>query len=81
MDYKEKTVNMNAHEIEYEISGEEMQFVEVILDPGESVVAEAGSFMMMDQDIQMETIFGDGSKQNEGVLGSLFSAGKRLLTG
>jgi len=72
---------MNAHEIEYEISGEEMQFVEVILDPGESVVAEAGSFMMMDQDIQMETIFGDGSKQNEGVLGSLFSAGKRLLTG
>lgn len=72
---------MNAHEIEYEISGEEMQFVEVILDPGESVVAEAGSFMMMDTDIQMETIFGDGSKQNEGVLGSLFSAGKRLLTG
>jgi len=72
---------MNAHEIDYSIQGEEMQFVEIELDPSEAVVAESGSFMMMDDSISMETIFGDGSKQNEGVIGKLFSAGKRLLTG
>lgn len=69
------------HEIDYQIYGEEMQYVEIELDPQEAVVAEPGSFMMMDQEIKMETIFGDGSNQNSGVLGSLFSAGKRLLTG
>lgn len=72
---------MNAHEIDYRIFGEEMQYVEIELDPQEAVVAEAGSFMMMDTDIQMDTIFGDGSNQNKGVLGSLLSAGKRILTG
>ncbi len=72
---------MNAHEIDYEILGEEMQFVEIELDPQEAVVAEAGSFMMMNTGIRMETIFGDGSKQDQGVMGKLFSAGKRLLTG
>lgn len=72
---------MNAHEIDYEIYGEEMQYVEIELDPQEAVVAEAGSFMMMDADIKMDTIFGDGSNQDSGVLGKLFSAGKRLLTG
>ncbi|WP_139956409.1 TIGR00266 family protein [Flavicella sediminum] len=72
---------MNAHEIDYEIHGEEMQFVEIELDPDESVVAESGSFMMMDSGVEMNTIFGDGSGQTEGVLGKLFSAGKRLLTG
>lgn len=72
---------MNAHEIEYKIHGEEMQYVEIELDPQEGVVAESGSFMMMNEGIQMETIFGDGSNQNEGILGKLFSAGKRLLTG
>ncbi|WP_088342007.1 TIGR00266 family protein [Robiginitalea sediminis] len=72
---------MNAHEIDYEIHGEEMQFVSVVLDPNEAVVAEAGSFMMMDPDIKMETIFGDGSGQDTGVLGKIFSAGKRILTG
>lgn len=72
---------MNAHEIDYKIEGEEMQFVEVELDPQESVIAESGSFMMMDSGISMSTIFGDGSGQSEGVLGKLFSAGKRLLTG
>ncbi len=72
---------MNAHEIEYEIYGEEMQYVEIELDPQEAVVAEAGSFMMMDTDIKMDIIFGDGSNQEEGVLGKIFSAGKRLLTG
>lgn len=72
---------MNAHEIDYHIYGEEMQYVEIELDPQEAVVAEAGSFMMMDTGIKMETIFGDGSNQDTGVLGKLFSAGKRLLTG
>jgi len=72
---------MNAHEIDYTIYGEEMQYVEIELDPQEAVVAEAGSFMMMDSDIKMDTIFGDGSNQDTGVLGKLFSAGKRLLTG
>ncbi len=72
---------MNAHEIDYIIHGEEMQFVEIELDPQEGVVAEAGSFMMMSDGIKMDTIFGDGSNQNEGVMGKLFSAGKRLLTG
>ncbi|MCM5663520.1 TIGR00266 family protein [Galbibacter mesophilus] len=72
---------MTAHEIDYQIFGEEMQYVEIELDPREAVVAEAGSFMMMDSGLQMDTIFGDGSNQERGVLGKLFSAGKRLLTG
>lgn len=72
---------MNAHMIDYEIHGEEMQFVEIELDPQESVVAESGSFMMMNDGIKMDTIFGDGSNQSEGILGKLFSAGKRVLTG
>ncbi|QLE00103.1 TIGR00266 family protein [Galbibacter sp. BG1] len=72
---------MTSHEIDYQIYGEEMQYVEIELDPQEAVVAEAGSFMMMDQGLQMDTIFGDGSNQQKGVLGKLFSAGKRLLTG
>ncbi|WP_248925629.1 TIGR00266 family protein [Paenibacillus hamazuiensis] len=72
---------MNAHEIGYRISGSEMQYVEIELDPGESVVAEAGSMMMMDANIQMETIFGDGSSDNKGFMGKLLGAGKRLLTG
>ncbi|WP_340066755.1 TIGR00266 family protein [Ascidiimonas aurantiaca] len=72
---------MTTHEIDYCIYGEEMQYVEIELDPQEAVVAEAGSFMMMDTGIKMDTIFGDGSNQDKGVLGKLFSAGKRLLTG
>lgn len=72
---------MNAHEIDYHIFGEEMQFVEIELDPEEGVVAESGSFLMMEDQVQMSTIFGDSSNQDKGVLGKLFSAGKRLLTG
>ena len=72
---------MNAHEIDYQIFGEEMQYVEIELDPQEAVVAEAGSFMMMEQGLKMDTIFGDGSNQDSSVLGKIFSAGKRLLTG
>ncbi|WP_207426405.1 TIGR00266 family protein [Pedobacter sp. SYSU D00535] len=69
------------HEIDYRVHGEEMQYVEVELDPQETAIAEAGAFMMMDDGIQMQTIFGDGSQQQSGILGKLFSAGKRLLTG
>ncbi len=69
------------HEVDYRIYGEEMQFVEVELDPQEAVVAEAGGMMYMEEGIEMETIFGDGSQQQSGFLGSLMSAGKRLLTG
>lgn len=72
---------MNAHEIDYRIFGEEMQYVEIELDPQEGVVAESGSFMMMDADVRMNTIFGDGSNQEKGLLGKIFSAGKRILTG
>lgn len=69
------------HEIDYHIHGEEMQYVEVELDPMETAVAEAGAFMMMEDGIQMQTIFGDGSQQQSGILGKLLSAGKRLLVG
>jgi uncharacterized protein (TIGR00266 family) len=69
------------HEIDYRIIGEEMQYVEVELDPNETAIAESGSFMMMDDGIQMQTIFGDGSKPQQGFLGKLMSAGKRVLTG
>jgi uncharacterized protein (TIGR00266 family) len=73
---------MNAmHEIDYKVYGDDMQFVEVELDPMEAVVAEAGGMMYMEDGIQMETIFGDGSQQNTGLLGALMGAGKRLLTG
>lgn len=75
------TSSRSNHEIDYKIVGEEMQYVEIELDPEETAVAEAGSFMMMDEGIQMQTIFGDGSAPNQGVLGKLFSAGKRILTG
>jgi uncharacterized protein (TIGR00266 family) len=72
---------MQNHEIDYRIYGEEMQYVEVELDPNETAIAEAGAFMMMEDGIQMETIFGDGSQQQSGLLGKLFSAGKRMLSG
>ncbi|CAM4102387.1 TIGR00266 family protein [Lederbergia lenta] len=72
---------MNNHEIDYEIFGDDMQFVQVELDPQETVVAEAGSLMMMDDGIHMETVFGDGSNQGSGLMGKLMGAGKRMLTG
>ncbi|HSB60291.1 MAG TPA: AIM24 family protein, partial [Vicinamibacteria bacterium] len=70
-----------AHEIDFKIVGEDVQFIEVELDPGESVVAEAGVMMYMTQGIEMETIFGDGSQAQSGIVGALLGAGKRLLTG
>ncbi len=67
--------------VDYEIKGSEMQFVEVELDPGEAAVGEAGSMMFMDAGIQMDTVFGDGSANQGGILGKLLGAGKRLVTG
>lgn len=72
-------INMNNHEIDYKIYGEEMQCVEIELDPQESVISEPGSFMMMTEGIQMQTLFGDGNEK--GFMGKIFSAGKRMLTG
>jgi len=71
------------HEIDYKIYGEELQFVEIELDPNETAIAESGAFMMMDDHIQMQSIFGDGSQQSQqsGILGKLLAAGKRVLTG
>lgn len=69
------------HEVDYQIFGNDMQFVEIELDPQEAVVAEAGGMMYMEDSIEMETIFGDGAEENRGFMKSLFSAGKRILTG
>ena len=69
------------HEIEYELHGSEMQYVEIILDPMEAVVAEAGGMMYMEDGVEMETIFGDGSQQQSGFMGMLTGGVKRLLTG
>lgn len=76
-----KQIMINNHEIDYRIFGSEMQCVEIELDPNETVMAEPGSFMMMNDGVQMNTIFGDGSQQQSGLFGKLMSAGKRLLTG
>jgi uncharacterized protein (TIGR00266 family) len=70
-----------ADEIDYRILGHEMQYVEIELDPGESAIAEAGAMMHKDAAIEMNTIFGDGSGQEAGLLGKLMGAGKRVLTG
>ena len=69
-----------ADEIDYHIEGGEMQFVEIELDPGESVIAEAGAMMYMTDHIEMTTVFGDGSGQDGGFMGKLLGAGKRLIT-
>jgi len=72
---------MQSHEIDYEIIGESMQLVEVELDPGETVIAEAGAMSYMEEGIDFETKMGDGSEPNKGFLSSLMSAGSRMLTG
>ena len=69
------------HEVDYKIFGDDMQYVEIELDPSEAAVAEAGGMMYMEDGIQMETIFGDGSTQQRGFLDAIVGAGKRLLTG
>ncbi|MEJ2455629.1 MAG: TIGR00266 family protein [Candidatus Thiodiazotropha sp.] len=72
---------MRAHDIEYRIIGHDMQLVEIVLDPGETVIAEAGAMTYMEAAISFETRMGDGADPEEGMFGKLFSAGKRMLTG
>jgi uncharacterized protein (TIGR00266 family) len=70
------------HEIDFKVYGEELQYVEIELDPQETAIAESGAMMMMEDGIEMQTIFGDGSAQQPtGLLGKLMSAGKRVLVG
>ncbi|MBU6320584.1 MAG: AIM24 family protein [Alphaproteobacteria bacterium] len=70
-----------ADDIEFEIRGQELQFLEIELDPGESAIAEAGAMVWKDSQISMNTLFGDGSQASQGLMGKLMGAGKRLLTG
>jgi len=72
---------MRCHEVDYEIIGDDLQMVEVELDPQESVVAEAGAMNYMEDGIDFEAKMGDGSDPSEGILGALMSVGKRVLTG
>ncbi|MFA0962102.1 TIGR00266 family protein [Roseivirga sp. BDSF3-8] len=72
---------MHAHEIDYKILGESIQVAEIILDPGEAVIAEAGAMLYMDDGIRFETKMGDGSEPNQGFLGKLVSAGARVISG
>jgi uncharacterized protein (TIGR00266 family) len=72
---------MQSHEVDYEIFGDDMQIVEIELDPGETVIAEAGAMNYMDDGISFEAKMGDGSKADEGMLGKLLNVGKRVLTG
>ncbi|UDF04373.1 TIGR00266 family protein [Asticcacaulis sp. AND118] len=70
-----------ADDIDFEIKGQELQFVEIELDPGESAIAEAGGMVWKDASVGMATVFGDGSGQQKGIMGALLGAGKRLITG
>ena len=70
-----------ADDIDFEIKGQELQFLEIELDPGESAVAEAGAMVWKDASVDMTTVFGDGSAQQGGFMGKLLGAGKRLVTG
>ncbi|MBK1834639.1 TIGR00266 family protein [Roseibacillus ishigakijimensis] len=70
-----------CHEVDYELFGDDMQIVEVELDPGETVIAEAGAMNYVEQDITFEAKMGDGSEANEGIMGKLLAVGKRALTG
>jgi uncharacterized protein (TIGR00266 family) len=72
---------MSMHEIDYFLHGDDMQFVEIELDPDEAAIGEAGSLMYMEDGIAMDTILGDGSAQQSGLFGKLLGAGKRLVTG
>lgn len=72
---------MRCHEVDYTIVGDDMQMVQVELDPSETVIAEAGAMNYMEEDIQFEARMGDGSQADQGLMGKLLSAGKRVLTG
>jgi uncharacterized protein (TIGR00266 family) len=73
--------SQNSHNIDFEVKGNDIQFVEVTLDPGEEVVSEPSSMMYFDQGIQMSTRMGDGSEKNSGLFGTIAGAAKRMLTG
>lgn len=72
---------MRSHEIDYQILGEDIQVVEVELDPNETVIAEAGAMLYMEDGISFEPKLGDGSQPQQGFLGKIFQAGSRVLTG
>ena len=72
---------MRSHELDYRIIGDDIQLVEIELDPKETVIAEAGTMMYMDSQVRFETKMGDGSEPNQGLMGKLLSAGTRVLTG
>jgi len=72
---------MISHEIDYKIIGDDIQFVEVELDPNETVIAEAGAMVYMEDGITFEVKMGDGSQPNQGMMGKLLQAGSRLITG
>jgi len=71
----------SMHEVDYQILGDDMQFVKIELDPGEAAIGEAGAMMYLEDGIEVQTIFGDGTQQTGGVMGALMGAGKRLLVG
>jgi uncharacterized protein (AIM24 family) len=70
-----------SHDVEYEIKGSDLQFVEIILDPHETVISEPGAMMFMEQGVQMKASLGDGSEKHKGVLGTISGLGKRYFTG
>ena len=72
---------MKSHEVDYKIYGNDLQTVEVELDPGETVIAEAGAMNWMEEDISFEAKMGDGSDTGGGLMGKFLSLGKRSLTG
>ena len=72
---------MRSHEVDYEIIGDDIQIVEIELDPGETVIAEAGAMNYMDDGIAFEAKMGDGSQPESGFFGKLMNAGQRALTG
>jgi uncharacterized protein (TIGR00266 family) len=79
--YEKEITKMKCHEVDYELIGDDMQIVEVELDPGETVIAEAGAMNYMEDGISYEARMGDGSRADEGIMGKLLNVGKRVLTG
>jgi len=74
-------VSMRSHEVDYEVVGDDLQFVEIELDPGETVIGEAGAMLAMSEGIMFEARMGDGSQPEQGMVGKLLGAGKRAITG
>lgn len=72
---------MKSHEVEYQVFGDDLQFVQIELDPGETVIAEAGAMMYMEDGITFETKMGDGSRPDQGLMGKLAAVGRRAITG